>query len=98
MSWAPTLLIATALVAGCATSTTLVERAATLQPGVSTTNDAIAKLGSPNSRSAAGNGAVLLQWMESKSLYVSASAAHVAILFDSNGRMIRVAHSFKSDP
>lgn len=61
-----------------------------LAPGVSTTTDAIAKLGTPNSYSAMAQGQTLLQWMD---MY-AAHPIHVAILFGADGRMIRVEHVF----
>jgi hypothetical protein len=93
-----TVLVTALALCACATPTTLVERAATLQPGAATTADAIARLGQPNSRSSAASGGTLLQWMENRPGYLNANAAHVAILFDNAGRMVRVTHSFKTDP
>lgn len=64
-----------------------------LQPGVSTKQDAIAKLGKPKAVSTNADGSQLLQWQ-----YVYGTAigvgggAHVAILFEPDGKMIRVKH------
>jgi outer membrane protein assembly factor BamE (lipoprotein component of BamABCDE complex) len=64
-----------------------------LQPGVSTEQDAIEKLGKPMATNTYANGNQLLQWQ-----YVYGTAvgigggAHAAILFDPNGTMIRVTH------
>ena len=67
-----------------------------LQPEVSTRQDAIDKLGQPSSISTYSNGNQLLQWQ-----YIYGTAigigggAHVAILFDSNEKMIRITHIWK---
>ncbi len=64
-----------------------------LTPGVSTQQDAIAKLGKPMAVSTNADGSQLLQWQ-----YVYGTAvgigggAHAAILFGSDGKMIRVTH------
>src|SRR5437016_6247664 len=57
-----------------------------LTPGVSTAADATKILGAPNSYSAMPQGQTLLQWMQ----FHGAHGIHLAILFDANGRMIRV--------
>ena len=57
-----------------------------LTPGVSTAADATKILGTPNSYSAMAQGQSLLQWIEIR----GAHGIHVGILFDANGRMIRV--------
>jgi hypothetical protein len=67
-----------------------------LQPGVSTKEDAIAKLGKPSSVTTKADGTQLLQWQ-----YVYGTAigtgggAHAAIIFGPDGRMIRVHHLSK---
>ena len=67
-----------------------------LQPGVSTKQDAIAKLGKPTAVSTTVDGSQLLQWQ-----YVYGTAigvgggAHVAILFGPDEKMIRINHLFK---
>ena len=66
------------------------------QPGTTTEQDAIAKLGQPMAVSTYANGNRLLQWQ-----YVYGTAigvgggAHAAILFSPDGKMIRVAHLWR---
>jgi hypothetical protein len=62
-----------------------------LAPGISNMRDAIDSLGSPATRSSMPNGRVLLQWHYARGTLVGYSA-HVAILFDAQGVMMRVAH------
>jgi hypothetical protein len=62
-------------------------RFAELVPGVSTTNDTIAKLGQPNAYADTGHGRVLLQWWD----YYGAHPIHLAIAFRAyDHRMIEV--------
>lgn len=64
-----------------------------LQAGVSTSQDAIVKLGSPTAQSSYPDGSQLLQWR-----YVYGTAigvgggAGVAILFGPDSKMVRVVH------
>lgn len=97
LSWISLCLSACMLVASCAAPTTIGPKAAQLRPGITTIDEAIASMGPPNSRSGAGTG-VLLQWMETKVGYASANGAHVAILFDANGKMVKITHEYRSDP
>jgi hypothetical protein len=73
-----------------------VDKVSELQPGISTDQDAIAKLGPPMAVSNAASGNKLLQWQY---VYGTALAtgggAHVAILFGQDGKMIRVTHLAK---
>ena len=94
---AATVLMATALTA-CAAPTTIGAKASRLTPGVTTISDAIAVLGPPRSRSTMPNGGVLLQWMELNPGFLKAKGAHVAVLFDASGKMLRVTHEYQSDP
>ena len=55
-----------------------------LIPGISTRDDAIAKLGSPSNTSKIGDQTVL-QWADVN------SSVHLAISFGTDGRMIQVA-------
>ena len=64
----------------------------TMRPGVTTIQDAEAALGKPQSTSAAANGGTLLQWMYTQGSVVGGSSAHVAVLFDKDGKMVRVTH------
>ncbi len=61
-----------------------------MRPGVTTIQDAETALGKPVSSSAAMNGGTLLQWMYSQGSVIGASSAHVAVLFDKDGKMVRV--------
>ena len=59
-----------------------------LIPEVTTIADATRLLGAPVSESAMADGSILYQWQ-----YITAgSGAHVGILFDSEGVMVRVTH------
>jgi hypothetical protein len=70
-----------------------VDAAKALQPGISTEDDAVAKLGKPSAISNMANGSQLLQWQ-----YVFGTAvgvgggAHAAILFGPDRKMIRITH------
>jgi outer membrane protein assembly factor BamE (lipoprotein component of BamABCDE complex) len=63
-----------------------------MRPGVTTIQDAETALGKPASSSAAVNGGTLLQWIYTQGSVVGGSSAHVAVLFDKDGRMVRVTH------
>jgi hypothetical protein len=87
-------IVAAALLAGCATQSAVPQidphRYTELTPGTSTKDEAIARLGTPQSISAMPAGASLLQWIDN----YSAAPIHVAIMFGADGRMIRVEHVF----
>jgi len=82
------------LCVGCATvgSKFAIEKAEELQPGVSTIDDAIHLIGKPTSESTYADGSQLLQWSYAQGSLVGGSGAHLAILFDSNGTMVRITH------
>lgn len=63
-----------------------VDKVDQLQPGISTVIDATALLGKPQAEAVISNNTKLLQWIE----IVGYTSSHVSILFDANGRMIRV--------
>jgi hypothetical protein len=86
------------LVVGCATvgHKFAYDKVDNLVPGVSTTADATQLLGPPASESTYDNGSKLLQWMYSQGTMVGGSGAHVAILFDADGKMVRITHRYKS--
>lgn len=63
-----------------------------MRPGVTTIQDAETALGKPASSSAAVNGGTLLQWIYTQGTMVGGSSAHVAVLFDKDGKMVRVTH------
>lgn len=62
-----------------------------LRPGISTTQDAKILLGKPTSTSVINND-TLLQWQYIHGTPTRGRGKHVAILFDKNGKMIRVTH------
>lgn len=63
-----------------------------LQPGVTTLEQAKEKLGKPQSISHAADGRVGVVWVRSQAVMGSASSKGVAILFDKDGKMIRVVN------
>lgn len=65
-----------------------------LEPGVSTIADAVKLLGPSTAESSLANNSKLLQWQYSQGSIVASSGAHVAILFDQAGRMVRITHKF----
>lgn len=67
-----------------------------LQPGISTSADAIQLLGPPTSESSFQNGTRLLQWQYAQGTLIGGSGAHVAILFDATAKMVRVTHKFST--
>jgi hypothetical protein len=87
-------LIALSL-AGCMTigSKFDIANADQLRPGVSTVYDAKQMLGPPTTQSAIGAN-TLLQWQYSRGTLIGGSGAHLAVLFDHEGKMIRVTHRF----
>ena len=63
-----------------------------LTPQVSTISDATKLLGPPMAQSALPNGAMLYQWQYVQGTLVGGSGAHVAIVFDAEGTMVKVQH------
>ena len=63
-----------------------------LTPQVSSISDATLLLGPPMSQSSMADGAMLYQWQYAQGTLVGGSGAHVAILFDSEGTMVKVQH------
>lgn len=62
-----------------------------LRPGVTTQQEAIAKLGKPNHSSTASNGYTLLAWQYAEAGYLTgATGRGVTLLFDKDGKMVRV--------
>lgn len=68
----------------------------TLIPGVTTRDEAIERFGQPMSVSNNHDGTVLLQWMWSEAIYITAEGRHLAVLFDRNGKMIRITHQSRT--
>ena len=63
-----------------------------LTPGVSTMSDAIQLLGPVRAESTLQNNSKLLQWQYVQGTPVGGSGAHLAILFDASGKMVRITH------
>lgn len=63
-----------------------------MQPGVTTKEEAIGKLGKPKAVSNRPDGSTLLQWMFIEASPLHGKGSHAAILFDKDGKMIRVSH------
>ncbi|GLC25047.1 hypothetical protein [Roseisolibacter agri] len=64
-----------------------------LTPGTSTIADATRLLGPISAETNMPDGTKLLQWQYSRGTAVgTGSGAHMAILFDTQGRMVRIAH------
>lgn len=82
------------LLTACATSGTKFEMSAvnTMQPGVTTYQEAVAKLGKPHGVSIAADGAknVVWAWAQAGG-FTGVQSRAVRILFDKDGKMIRVA-------
>ena len=62
------------------------------QPGITTLSDAELKFGKPRSVSYQPDGSKLVQWMFVQVVYVHATSGHIAILFDKDGKMVRLTH------
>lgn len=69
--------------------------ASALQPGVTTLDEAKAKLGSPVSSTTVPQG-TLVSWSYGKAQLGGAKFDQLSVLFDKDGRMIRVAHQYGS--
>ena len=86
------VLAGVALIVGCASVGQDFDMAEVdrLQPGVTTLEQAKEKLGKPQSITNAADGRVGVVWVRSQAVMGSASSKGVAILFDKDGKMIRV--------
>jgi hypothetical protein len=82
------LYLGALLLTACTTATSPIYRVTELVPGISTRDDAIAKLGPPSSTSNIGN-STILQWGGNN------SPVHLAISFGLDGRMIQAATDAK---
>lgn len=86
------LILTCALVSACISSgskfdTSKVDQ---LQQGSTTLQDAIAMFGKPRSESTYANGSKLAQWIYMQSSPAGSETNHLAVLFDSNGKMVRI--------
>jgi hypothetical protein len=68
-----------------------IAKADQLQPGISSDADAVRLLGPPTNQSESPSG-TLLQWQYSRGSLAGGSGAHLAVLFDRKGQMVRVTH------
>ncbi|WP_244116838.1 hypothetical protein [Burkholderia cepacia] len=59
-------------------------------PGVTTMQQAQEKLGTPTATNAMPNGGTLQQWMYSQASVIGGTSSNLAILFDKDGKMIRI--------
>ncbi|WP_243435488.1 hypothetical protein [Burkholderia pseudomallei] len=59
-------------------------------PGVTTMQQAKEKLGTPMATNAMPNGGTLQQWMYSQASVIGGTSSNLAILFDKDGKMIRI--------
>ncbi len=88
------LAIAIAItVAGCAATGTKfdIAQADTFQPGVTTLSEAQSSLGKPMSVSTAADGTQVLRWQFVSVTPVQNTGARLDIVFDKDGKMVRVA-------
>jgi outer membrane protein assembly factor BamE (lipoprotein component of BamABCDE complex) len=88
------MLAGAALIAGCAAVGQNFDMADVdqLQPGVTTLNQAKEKLGKPYSITNLADGRVRVIWVTARGVMTSVSSKGVAILFDKDGRMVRVVN------
>lgn len=92
-----TLLVLPMVLIACTTIGTTfdIERADQLKPGVSTISDATRLLGPAKYETTRGDDSKILQWQYVRGTFVGGSGAHLAILFDASGTMVRVVHRSK---
>lgn len=63
-----------------------------LQPGVTTEDEAIALFGRPTSVTTNVEGRQMLQWLYVRGALNGGSSAHLAVVFGTDHKMIRIAH------
>lgn len=88
------VLAGAALIVGCASVGQDFDMAEVdrLQPGVTTLEQAKEKLGKPQSITNTADGRVGVVWIRSQAVMGSVSSKGVGILFDKDGKMIRVVN------
>lgn len=92
------LLLPLILVAACVTPKFDAGRVSQLQPGISTRADAERLLGPSSAQSRSADGSTILQWIDVQGgILNQAHAAHVAIVFNPDGTMNRVAHRYEKN-
>jgi hypothetical protein len=88
------VLFATAvlLLAACASSGTKFNAADidAMQPGVTTEQEAIAKIGKPTATSYGANGSKMLVWNWFETSPLKGSSGAVSVLFDKDGKFVRI--------
>ena len=97
-TWILFILLVSCVLAGCVTLGHRFDsrRVDELVPVFSTSQEALELLGEPSAESSYADGSRLLQWHYVQGTPIGGSGAHVAILFDSDGVMIRVTHRWKT--
>ena len=87
-----------ALIAGCASTGQDFDMAEIdrLQPGITTIEQAKEKLGKPRSITNAADGSYGAIWVRAQASMGSVTSKSVSILFDKDGKMIRVSHRSES--
>ncbi|MCA7979885.1 hypothetical protein [Burkholderia cepacia] len=60
-------------------------------PGVTTMQQAQEKLGTPTATNAMPNGGTLQQWIYTQASVIGGTSSNIAILFDRDGKMVRIA-------
>jgi hypothetical protein len=90
-------LVFAASIAGCAHMGNKFDLASadTFQPGVTTLDEAKAKLGEPVAVSTDANGSQRVSWKYVSASPVGAQGARLDVVFDKDGKMVRVAHRAK---
>ncbi|VVU52007.1 hypothetical protein [Burkholderia anthina] len=61
-------------------------------PGVTTMQQAQEKLGAPTATNATSNGGTLQQWVYSQASMFGGTSSNLAILFDKDGKMVKIAN------
>ncbi|MFZ2161973.1 MAG: hypothetical protein WAW02_07145 [Sideroxyarcus sp.] len=93
MKYVFAILFAALLLAGCASKGTKFQMADVdaMQPGVTTYQEAVKKLGKPYGVNFAEDGAKSVTWVWAMAGMVGSQSRATRILFDKDGKMIRVA-------
>ena len=89
-----TALAFTVVLAGCAQVGNKfdIAKADALQPGVATLDEAKAQLGAPTSVTTDAEGNQTVRWKYVTASPIGAQGARIDIVFDKQGKMVRVAH------
>lgn len=92
------VIVSVALIAGCASVGQDFDMAEVdgLQPSVSTFEQVKRKFGTPQSITNTYDGGFAAGWIRSQASPLGASTKSVMIIFDKDGRLIRVANRFEN--